>query len=316
MNEVISTYYEIVQVSENNYNSIKFLYKETFKLKSTDEQIALKYNTEHTGLKNIGFIAYYKQFPAAYYGVFPTYAYVNGKRVLAAQSGDTMTHQNHQKKGLFVKLAEKTYDLAKNKGVQFVFGFPNQNSYPGFAKKLNWSFYDKMVEFRISGSYIPFCEVAHKFQFIAPFYLKYIKLKLKNNIISNGDDLIFKFQHKYGIYKDFEYWKYKKRDNIFMINYDGFTLIIKVDNHILIGDVLPFDSSETLKFINTLKQLSKILKCKTVIVTVSKNHWLYKLLNHYLSAKETLPIGFLNLNNNNDIPFEKMVFSMLDYDTF
>jgi len=47
---------------------------------------------------------------------------------------NTATHPEHQKKGLFSKTAKMTYELAAKKGYFAVYGFPNNNSLPGFKK--------------------------------------------------------------------------------------------------------------------------------------------------------------------------------------
>lgn len=45
---------------------------------------------------------------------------------------------NHRGKGLFTKLAKRTYDLAQEEGYDFVIGVANQNSTHGFLKKLDF----------------------------------------------------------------------------------------------------------------------------------------------------------------------------------
>ncbi len=50
----------------------------------------------------------------------------------------TMVAASHRQHGLFVKLAENTYEHAAQAGVDFVMGFPNAMSAPGFKKRLFW----------------------------------------------------------------------------------------------------------------------------------------------------------------------------------
>jgi len=59
------------------------------------------------------------------------------KTVIAAQSGDAMTNFAYTGKGFFTQLGEKTDALLKAENIEFVYGFPNQNSYPGYIKKLH-----------------------------------------------------------------------------------------------------------------------------------------------------------------------------------
>lgn len=50
----------------------------------------------------------------------------------------TMIAESHRKFGLFTTLAQETYTIAQEQGVDFIYGFPNSQSTPGFRKRLNW----------------------------------------------------------------------------------------------------------------------------------------------------------------------------------
>lgn len=54
----------------------------------------------------------------------------------------TMVAESHRKYGLFTQLAKENYRIAVEVGVDFVFGFPNTQSAPGFRNRLGWSLPD------------------------------------------------------------------------------------------------------------------------------------------------------------------------------
>ncbi|MBU3144786.1 GNAT family N-acetyltransferase [Clostridium sp. CF012] len=58
----------------------------------------------------------------------------NNKIYNAVQSGDTMVHMDYRGKGLFKKIIQFAFVDLKNYGVDFIFGFANNNSHPGFVK--------------------------------------------------------------------------------------------------------------------------------------------------------------------------------------
>ena len=98
-----------------------------------------KFISSDGNIKAIGFCASLDSNDiVAYYGVFPGKYLFRGKDIIAAQSGDTMTHPKHQGKGLFVELAKLTYAECKSQGIAFVWGIPNNNSATGFYRKLSW----------------------------------------------------------------------------------------------------------------------------------------------------------------------------------
>jgi len=74
-----------------------------------------------------------------HYAVFPIEMIVKSQIELSAFSMTTMTHPEHQGKGIFKTLALHLYEYIQNKfGINLIWGFPNVNSHYGFIKNLNW----------------------------------------------------------------------------------------------------------------------------------------------------------------------------------
>jgi GNAT superfamily N-acetyltransferase len=87
----------------------------------------------------VGFEAVHKGKTIASYGVIPEPWIIGGQRVTGWQSMDTMTHPDYQRRGLFIKLAKRTYEeLAKVDPDHFIFGVPGPMSVRGFLDKLSW----------------------------------------------------------------------------------------------------------------------------------------------------------------------------------
>lgn len=72
------------------------------------------------------------------YALWPTVLDFDGEPIAGAQSLDTMVHPEYRGQGMFVHLANATLELAAERGVQALYGFPNEASYPGFVRRLNW----------------------------------------------------------------------------------------------------------------------------------------------------------------------------------
>ncbi len=86
----------------------------------------------------VGFNAYDGETLAAHYVTQPMQAVIDGQKRRGLLSLNTATHPGHQGKGLFVKLADRTYQYAADQGYDFVVGVANQNSVHGFTKKLGF----------------------------------------------------------------------------------------------------------------------------------------------------------------------------------
>ena len=76
---------------------------------------------------------------AGAYSLWPINLKIMGKTVFGAQSMDTMSHPNYRGQGIFTFLAKECYSIAKERGIRVLYGFPNQNSYHGFVRKLGWT---------------------------------------------------------------------------------------------------------------------------------------------------------------------------------
>lgn len=88
--------------------------------------------------KAIGFDAWDEDKLVAHYVVAPAIVRIDGSNMRALLSLNTATHPLYQGRGLFIKLAERTYASAADQGYQAVFGVANLNSTPGFVRKLGF----------------------------------------------------------------------------------------------------------------------------------------------------------------------------------
>jgi GNAT superfamily N-acetyltransferase len=303
-----------------NYKFIQQLLNRTSGLNQDIKNIEKRYNTAFTGLKDLGFFAVTESdYPAAYYGAFPTRFIFNDKIIVGAQSGDTMTDPDHQKKGLFTKLATKTYEYCKEINVPFVFGFPNENSLPGFKNKLGWQFYGNMFEFSFQGSKIPLCELAFKYPFLKPLHRNLVRYRLSKFKQNQIQEVVKVFNMGTSVHmkivRDESFFRYKENEDNYLIKINDFFILLKANTHLFIGDVAPFDETRTDDFLLVLKKLSKMVYSRKVVLFLNENHWLYSFMKNKIEPKVSLPIGFLNLSDVN-FPFENIPFSMADYDTF
>jgi len=309
--------FQIEQITDNSYFDIKTLFLK-IGYKHSLSYIKKKYNTCEFGLKNIGFIAKDKGIPAAYYGIFPIRMYYDSVDFLIAQSGDTMTAPSYQKKGLFTKLAKKTYEISEKRGIKLIFGFPNTNSYSGFKYKLEWKFSGYMQRFVIEGKTFFVCKLLRKLNILISLCDKIAKKRIAKYIINpeNTDLLAFKFSNVKGqVKKDLIFFKYKLRqDNVFLIQINGFKILLKIDTFLYIGEVGEINKTQTKLLISTLKELSKRLGCAAVLFTISKNHWLFDMLKDEIEPEQSLPIGFYVIDKDLDI--NQIQFSNADFDTF
>lgn len=309
--------YSIQRFTPSHYEDLRSLYKEVYGHPPSFLELNNVFDTNDFGLFTIGFLAIHNETGgvAAYYGVFPVIGFVNGKEALIAQSGATMTSPTHQKKGLFTLLATHTYEAAREEGVVMIFGFPNQNSLPGFQKKLNWKFTGSMRMLKLNASYLPLAELASKSSFTSKIFLWWAKNRMKNYALSKTSKFINESSPG-NVKRNDIYLNYKLRNRgVHFIEVEKFKLIISVSTHLYLGEVERFKAADLTGFITVLQRIARRLLCGKIVFVLSENHWLYELLSERYHFVESLPIGCLPLTNS-ELDSSKFSFTVLDYDTF
>jgi hypothetical protein len=308
------------KINNENIGDLITIYKKAFNKDVTKEYLIKKNSTDAYGLSFCGFIAYdgKKNEAAAFYGVYPCFVKYDDQLILAAQSGDTMTHPAHQGKGLFIKLALMTYEYVRNNGVKFVFGFPNQNSYPGFVKKLNWRHVEDIHAYLIRVRCLTWLRINKIFHFPESLFYRYAsfiislcrkgKVPIENSVIDG--------RRYAGIYRDKSFFDYKTYERSYIINICGRSVWLKPDiNSLLIGDLERCSEKEFNNIIRRLKILSFILGVPYLRYHCSPSVYFEKMFEKAsVKLKSSYPVGWIDFDSGLDL--EKLKFTMCDNDTF
>ena len=139
--------YEAIDTSVAGLESLsKFLAKTFNSYKFTPDYLDWMYNKNPYG-GVVGFNAIYENELAGHYALMPLEAEYKGQKIKALISINTATGSEHQGRGLFTILAKKTYAESINQGFGIVFGVANANSIPGFIRKLDFKYIDKLDTF-------------------------------------------------------------------------------------------------------------------------------------------------------------------------
>jgi hypothetical protein len=274
-----------------------------------------KYNTAYTSVEYIGFIAYNHQIkPIAFYGVIPCFMLIDGKEVLCAQSADTMTHTDYRNKGLFVQLANRTFELCTQVGIKFLFGFPNQNSLPGFVNKLGWQMTAQMDCFVIPVKAIPLAKFVAKLLVLKRLYADYTTMILRkyqspkpgitSTVLNEGFD---------GLSRNDGYLQNKTYSRTKVISINNAPLWIKINNGLLIGDlsVTPANFNGT---INSLIRLAQKLGLQQIQHHTSRGTQVHELFAKHYKAINSFPVIFKDLGSG--ISTDGIRFTFADIDIF
>jgi GNAT superfamily N-acetyltransferase len=309
--------YRFERLNETNLHHLIRLYNDCFGLKISLSFLQKKYNTTAFGSLFIGFIAFENETNelAGYYGVFPISCSLNGKKIKAAQSGDTMTHPKHQGKGLFTQLAKATYELAASEGMCFVYGFPNKNSYRGLVK-LNWNFYNEVNCYTLKTGVLPFDKLAKKINAFSVLYQAYVKNCLSPLLVDTYFENSIPQQNPGTGYvvHDPAFFAYKTYYTFYRIKINNTNCVIKIDGKMWIGDIAYSTKADYLKTVAALLQLAKKLGCATVQFSLFNGTFYDKIMQEHYPVTSKLHAGFFDLNKG--VAAENFAYQALDFDTY
>lgn len=280
--------------------------------------LSRKYDTISFGQAYIGFIAYdiSSNQPAAFYGVIPVLANLNGKDVLIAQSADTLTHPDFRKRGLFVKLAKMTYDLCSECGIHYLYGIPNYNSFGGFVKKLDWENPDSFLVFEKKIKTLPLSYISYKNELLKKLYRIHLKFSLwLFGIKKDSASSIEIKSNDFCIEKNSKYLNYKLHPLIFKIKIENLVLVLSFNRYLKIGFISD-EQKDLKKILKKLRYLAIFTGCHKIVYQKHRSMITNSIENSFHDFKQNKGLPFIVKSINRDRDFPVLKIDFIDFDTF
>ena len=310
--------YLFKKVEQNCVNDLVYIFKAAYGKDISSTLFEKKLNTSFAGVAYVGFIAYDSETkePSAFYGVYPCLCDYNDQKYLVAQSGDTMTHPKHQGKGLFTSLALKTYEYCRENNVHLVFGFPNENSYPGFVRKLSWVHFDNMEAFVKKIKTLSWYRINRHLGINNTMHTKWVEFILRKHRSEKAFPSSCKTLDVPTIIHDKAFFEYKKDKNNYLLNIDGLSVFIKTTPDFLyIGDIEYCTEIQLKSVVKKIEKIAASLFIPHVRFQGSTGSMLHQFFSlNYTPIEIKYAVGGVSFTNI--IPIEKMKFTMIDNDTF
>jgi hypothetical protein len=315
--------FRLERICKEKAKDIAFLFKVVFNSIASEEAINNKHLNCSGEHKFIGYIGYdnYSNTPVGYYSVYPRYMLFEGERILTAQSGDTMANPDFKKKsGLFVKLAELTFDLCKDVGINLVTGFPNSLSYLTFIKKLNFTELPKLVELQFVENKFELRRITHKSDILKKLHVRWINLIFR---VLFGKGKVFQNSNQQNknlsfVDRDKSFFQSKRTNNKFLISCKGVNLLVKSYyeiNQIEIGDIEFCDDKSLISVLKRLKLLTRIGGLRFLSYQSSNNDVLHGRLLP-LSYSQNEASLFILRDIKKKVPHSLISLQLIDSDGF
>lgn len=307
--------YNVEKVSKDNIAKISLLYIRAFNKHFSKQYVDNKFLDPYQG-ENHSFIAFDGDVAISYYGVIKQRAVYNGERTILYQSCDSMTDPKYSGKGLFIKLANLTYDELRNEGINFVFGFPNRRIYGLRINKLNWQHEENIYKFQFDVLTFPLAKIVKKIPRLVFFYQNYVKFNLKKHL---SKVLFFEnscsLTNKSFVLHDHEYFKYKSSNDKYIVSILGVNLWLKVDGFLWVGDMEFCDENKFLNILKKIKLLARKLGCANIVFFYQEGTMMANTLLKIKEPTEKLPLGYLKINSDEKTKFN-FKFCGADFDSW
>jgi hypothetical protein len=309
--------YNLESFDESHYSKFKILYRNAFGKTISIDECKRRFDTKARGLEFVGFIALQgaNGMAVAFYGVFPLKIKTGQSVMLAAISGDTMTHSQHRKKGLFLRLAAMTFEKCRKLGIVLVFGFPNNQSYYGFTRHLGWQHSNDLTEWNFSFRFkiSPVHKLLKHATFLRPLFTAYARLLLNNYIVTDIDSFDNSHGETYGIVRrDRDYINYKRGNERIFIKIDNVIIWVRLSELLWIGDFSDLGQVNQ-SVLKKIKKIARLLGYNSIRYAVNKEISLPEAMKDF-KAIESIPLCLKYLEEERKFP--ELLFTTADFDNW
>lgn len=207
------------------------------------------------------------------YAVHPVHLMIKNKPVLCGFTYLTMTDPDHSGKGIMTKLALKTFDEVKVRKYNFIYGFPNSNSYPGFVKKLGYIKNMKINHVKINRINFDSNEKVNIYNHWFPKNVG----KIWENYVTKKKFLICRDRNN-----DLINWRFKNNPSVKYLTcykpHEYFFIFKKYGSALHIIDFLIIDDSYLKTLLTTAFYVAKKKSCKELTMWIPKDHPIMQIL--------------------------------------
>jgi hypothetical protein len=200
--------------------------------------------------------------------------------------------------------------------MNLIFGFPNQNSFPGFVRNHKWDHYDDMQIYLIRVKTIPWIRLKKIFHLPSALHKWWAAVIM--NFVPKGEY----FQNSVieenigGVDHSSDFFRYKQYEKSYIVKVAGKNVWFKVDDDFLvIGDMERCNAQEFLAVMSALRRIAFFLGVHHLRYQCGRGAFHEEHFSrHGVKMVKTYPIGGVNFTNI--VPLRQIKFSMGDNDGY
>jgi GNAT superfamily N-acetyltransferase len=229
--------YRIVRLTAALLPQLISLHKAVYGNAPDERVLHLKYDHPNTEYAFLGYLGFDEHGQAVgFQGASSAAMAYQEETKMIAQSIDSMTHPEHGGKGLFYYLANKTYQLCKEKSMIGVMGYANQNSLP-IVQKIGFKVADRLEGYSINIHTIPLEKISIKLTLLRKAYLAYQAFLFHPYKIPYTIPYSFSREDYPILLREDHLIAYKQERGVFSMQIEHTVLWLKINRDLFIGDL-------------------------------------------------------------------------------
>ena len=307
----MNDHFKSERVTKEKIKDIISLFKSVYGKQTSASYWQKKLDTAVYGPSYLGSIIYDEHKRAvAFYAVYPCRMNLNGKTVLGAVAGDGMTLREYRRRGLFEDLLKITHDLAKANGIEFIFGFPNQDSENTFSRAGIPNEKGSMKIYSLGVRAFPLAKMSFLDFLTRPWQKlilsKYLsEVKVTDETEKDNDRVIH----------DIDFYSYKNGMNRSLLQIAGRRVWIKIDKVMRIGDLEGMNNVNQNAMVKKMRRLAMWTGCTEIQFAANFNSSFTDELIRAGAKVASFPIVQIDMRKD-ELPDPLVNYKMCDNDTF
>lgn len=300
-------------LSEDNLHWFIPLFKLAFNKDISLVDLKKKYDFSLWNKPYLGLFAMHNETPIGFIGICYYRAQYLDEIEWASNFTDSMIHPDYQRFGIYVKLLSKVEEVAKENGICFSLGFPNDNSFYPVVHKGMWNFKNRMVGYKIKVNTLPLYKIFKKMG-ARETYLNWASNKLKGITCSFQQEAFIESNERPHIIHDELFFNYKNTKAHFLLKIDGKFVWVKLGDQLSVGFVSELTETEMLEIVHQLQLIAKKLFINLIIFQFTKGSIQEEHMTKHFHGFDSWPILFTNQQSR--FPIERLKLQYCDIDSF
>jgi hypothetical protein len=306
---------QYVRLSLDNVKELPGLFKEVFGISFSKDYFVTRYFSEHLEKPCWGYLAKINDEYVGFSGGLFRYFEGNGKRYVGIQSVDAVAKAKSRGHGIFKNILTLIHEDCLKNGYDFIYGFPNPNSYKVMVNKMGFEVVGSLELFRYNLKGLPISKIIHRIPFLTKAYTAYT-----NRILSKYEKKDGYFPNSaqtgsfFGLARSERYIQYKLKNGNKFIVVENIGVWVKCSSRFLVGDIEINPEVNIEKLLSALKKIALSCGADQIDFKFSPGTFWYEKLSEVVTPQDSHVVIYRPVST--ELDWNQFKYTASDFDMF